>query len=558
MTVQRQCQNRCRFSVELVGWFIFLQVAIGIGVSFAAETRQADSEVLVAKGVVAYDEQRYDDALRLLSRARELNPHDARGLYYLGLTQLALKNPTEAVTALAAARQLRPTDPAIGYQLGVAYFTVGRYDEATPFLEQAYQADPSSENLGYYVGLIRYRQKDYKPAVEAFDATKTTDPNVQQLTQFYRGMALGILGLSKEASAELQQLERADVGLPFSGPARQIQEAIAARQTVDETRRLTLQVSVGGYYNDNVAVTPNKNTTQDAATNILIQDLRSRKTKSPGTVGSLLIDYAFYRKGPIEAVMNYSFFQTLNWSDGLNDFNIQSHLPGVSGFYRGVVADKIPFQVAVEYKYNRILLKNKSFMSSHSPTLTASLVPPSFSVPLLGTVGNLTSVISRWQRKKFFREPADNDFRFNNEQRDAYNTMVGIVHAFRFAQDKLIVRAGYQFDNENATGSSTFSYNGNRVQAGVQSSLPFADMIFRYDFDIHFRNYNNTQTLFKDDNGQLSKRDDTQQIHTTQLVYPLSKRWSVTAQYQHVSNKSNVPLYDYKQNVMTGLVTWTY
>lgn len=135
--------------------------------------------------------------------------------------------------------------------------------------------------------------------------------------------------------------------------------------------------------------------------------------------------------------------------------------------------------------------------------------------------------------------------------------MFGFVHAFRLAQDKHIARFGYQYDDESASGSA-FSYKGHRVLAGLQSTLPVADLIFRYDYDIHFRDYKNDQTLFRDFNGQLGKREDTQQTHSAQLVYPFGHHWSVTAQYQRVLNKSNVPLYDYVQNVYTGLVTWTY
>ena len=535
---------------------MLLFVSIECRVVFAAETPQADSEVLVARGVMAYNEQRYEDALRLLSRSNGLNPDDARGLYYLGLTQLALKNPNEAVTALETARHLQPSDPTIGYQLGVAYFTAGQYDEATPLLEEAYQANPSSENLGYYVGLSRYRQKEYEQAVKAFNSTKTTDPHVQQLTTFYRGLSLGVLGLSDEASAELRQLEQTDAGLPFSGPAMQIQQAIAARRTTDAAKRLTLQISIGGFYSDNVAVNPRNDTTPDPPTNTLLRDLRRRKTTSPGLLGSFVSNYAFYRDGPFEATVNYAFLQTLNLNDNLDEFNIQSHLPGVSGFYRGLVGN-VPFQIGAQYTYNYIFLKDAGFTSAHSPTLTVSLVPHSFSVPGLGTVGNLTSGIARWQKKEFFREPANTDFRFTSEQRDAYNNLLGIVHAFRFAQDKHILRVGYQYDNESAEGSA-FSYRGHRFQAGVQSTLPFVGLIFRYDYDRHRRDYKNTQSLFRDEDGQLSKRDDTQQTHTAQLIYPFGEHWSVTAQYQHVFNKSDVPLYDYKQNVFTGLVTWTY
>ncbi len=550
--------NSCSFkyALMLIHSVFVLFLALEGGIAVAADTQLADSEVLVAQGVVAYDEKRYEDAQRLLAEARELNPQDARGLYYLGLTQLALKDPIEAVTALEAARELQPTDPTIGYQLGIAYFTAGQYDEATPLLEQAYQADPSSENLGYYVGLSRYRQKNYEQAVEAFNATKTTDSNLQQLTTFYRGLALGVLGLSDEASAELRQLEQTDGGLPFSGPALQIQQAIAARRGIDEAKRLTLQISAGGFYNDNVAVNPRSDMTPDPGTNALLGSLRDRKTKSPGFIGSLVGNYAFYREGPFEATVNYAFLQTLNFKDDLDEFNIQSHLPSVSGFYRGLFGN-VPFQIGVQYTYNYIFLEDAGFTSSHSPTLTVSVVPPSFSVPGLGTVGNLTSAIGRWQKKDFFREPANTDFRFTSEQRDAYNNLFGIVHAFRFAQDKHIVRVGYQYDNESAKGTA-FSYRGHRLQAGVQSTLPFGGLIVRYDYDVHRRDYKNSQTLFRDDNGQFSRRDDTQQTHTAQLVYPFSEHWSVTAQYQHVFNNSDVPLYAYKQNVFTGLVTWAY
>lgn len=539
--------------------FIVALTIIGLipALSSAADTQQAESEVLVSQGVVAYDEHRYDDALRLLSRSREFNPLDSRGLYYLGLTHLALKNPSEAVSALEAARQLQPTDPAIGHQLGVAYFTAGRYDDATPLLEQAFKNDPSSENLGYYVGFGRYRQKNYVQANEAFNATKTSDPNVQQLTRFYHGLSLGVLGMSKEASAELRQMEGIGGNLPFTGPALQIQQSLALGRKTDEAKRLRLQVSVGGFYSDNVAINPrNPGTTPDAGTNDLLRSLTSRSTTSPGVLGSLVADYSFYRNGPLEGTVNYAFLQTVNLNDGLDTFNIQSHLPGISGFYRGAVAE-IPFQIAAQYTYNYVFLKDAGFMSAHSPTLTASIVPPSFSLPALGTVGNLTSVITRWQKKEFYREPVALDPRFTSEQRDAYNTMFGFVHAFRLAQDKHIIRFGYQYDDENAAGGA-FSYSGHRGQAGLQSALPIANLIFRYDYDIHFRDYKNAQSLFRDFNGQLSAREDTQHTHSAQLIYPLNDHWSITAQYQRVFNKSNVPLYDYVQNVWTGLVTWAY
>ena len=522
-----------------------------------AETPQAEADVLTAQGVLAYDDQRYDQASALFQQALTHEPKHPRALYYSGLTNLALKQPAAAVTTLEAARQAQPDDPAIGYQLGVAYFTAGRYDEAAPLLEQAFKSDPASENLGYYVGLGRYRQKNYKEAVNAFNANQSSDMNVQQLSRFYRGLALGVLGLPEQATVELRQLEATGSNLPFTGQALQIQQAIAARQRVDEPKRLRLQVSVGGFYSDNVAINPrNSGSTADATTNDILRVLHGRKTTAPGFLGAVNASYSFLRHGPFEAMVNYSFLQTLNFNEGLSAFNIQSHLPGIGAFYRGTLAN-LPFQLTAQYTYGYIFLKDTGFTSAHSPTGTASIVPPSFTLPLLGRVDNLTSAITRWQKKDFFREPVAVDPRFAGEQRDAYNLMFGFAHAFRFAQDRHLIRFGYQWDNESTAGAA-FSYKGHRGQAGVQTTLPVGGLIARYDYDIHFRDYKNSQPLFRDFSGQLSARVDTQQTHSAQLIYPITDHWSVTAQYQHVFNKSNVPLYDYEQNVWTGLVTWTY
>lgn len=523
----------------------------------SAETPQAEADVLTAQGVLAYDDHHYEQALPLLQQALTHDPKHPRALYYTGLTNLALERPDAAVTALEAARQVQPTDPAIGYQLGVAYFTAGRYDEAAPLLEQAFRSDPASENLGYYVGLGRYRQKNYKAAVDAFNANQSSDANVQQLSRFYRGLALGVLGLPEQASVELRQLEATGSNLPFTGQALQIQQAIAARQRVDEPRRLRLQMSVGGFYSDNVAINPrNFGTTPNPAMNDILLDLHARKTTAPGFLGSVNASYSFLRHGPFEAMANYSFLQTLNFNDGLSAFNIQSHLPGIGAFYRGTLAN-LPFQLAAQYTYSYIFLRDAGFTSAHSPTGTASIVLPSFTLPLVGRVDNLTSAITRWQKKDFFREPVANDIRFAGEQRDAYNLMFGFAHAFRFSQDRHLIRFGYQWDNESSAGAA-FAYTGHRSQAGVQTTLPMGGLIARYDYDIHFRDYKNIQPNFTDFAGQLSARVDTQQTHSAQLIYPITDHWSVSAQYQRVQNKSNIPLYDYVQNIWTGLVTWTY
>jgi hypothetical protein len=85
-------------------------------------------------------------------------------------------------------------------------------------------------------------------------------------------------------------------------------------------------------------------------------------------------------------------------------------------------------------------------------------------------------------------------------------------------------------------------------------------MSLRYDYDVHWRDYKNRQTTatITDRDGRLVRRNDTQQTHLVQLTKPLPNNFSLTAQYQGIRNKSDIPLYDYSKNVWTLLVNWTY
>jgi tetratricopeptide (TPR) repeat protein len=527
-----------------------LLAAVLITASQVPAAQQAEADVLVARAVLAYDDQRYDDALDLLRRAINLDPQNARALYYSGLTYLAMKQPEQAVGPLERARKLRPNDENVQLQLGIAYFTAGNYDQAAPLLEQYYAAHPESENLGYYVGVGRYRQKKYKEAVSALESAKVSDPDLAQLTKFYRGLALGVLGLSQEASTELQAVQGLQNIDPFSQAAAQIGVRLASMRAAEESKRFRGQYSVGVYYDDNVAINPNPSNDPVA------ESFRSRRTNSPGFMTSLLADYSFYRKGPMEGTITYSFYQTLNMDDALQRFNIQDHQLLLSGFYRGTVRN-VPYQFAAQYTYDYLFLDEAGFLSRSSPVFSLSAVPPSFRVPGIGSVGNLTTALYRYQRKEFYREPGNNDPRFGSEVRDAFNNMIGLVHVFRFANDKYLIRFGYQYDNEAAEGAS-FTYTGNRLQLGWRATLPWWNLMLRYDYDFHWRAYSNPQTLFVNDQGIRSQRYDKEQIHLLQLIKPLTQSIILTLQYQRIRNDSNIPVYDYTKNVATAFVTFQF
>lgn len=514
--------------------------------------QKGDAEVLLAEATMAYDDKEYQKTLDLLNQAHERDPQNARVLYYLGLTHLALNQPANAQQHLEAAYQLKPDDLFIRYQLGMAYFAQHQYGEAEPLLFDAYEEKPGLESLGYCVGFLHYREKDYDEALAAFNTETSKDPNIQQLTMFYSGLASGVLGLPEQAIIELDEAAKADAVSPLTQGAIQLRDTLAAgRRTTQERKRFTAQLSIGGFYDDNVAINPNRNS--DAT----VQALRNRKAPSPGILASALLNYAWLRHGPFESTINYSFFQTLNVNNYLSRFDTQDHLIGIGGFYRGNVFD-LPYQLAAEYSFDYLWLDSVPFLSRHSPTFSATLVEPVITLPVLGQVGNITTAIVRHQVKTFYNEASNIDPRFSPDDRDGFNTMLGFTHVFRFSEDAHLLRVGYQYDNENTDGAN-FTYHGHRFLTGGQVSLPIDGLRLRYSFDIHWRNYNaGANTFFPTATPSTVRRDDTQRNHLLQLVKDLPNNFSLIGQYQRIRNDSNIAVYDYTKNVFTVILGWTY
>lgn len=553
MTQQLQKAAPMRLFERFVAVTVICFVGLPTFITGTVLAQPSEADVLVAQAVLAYEAKRYDEALDLLTRARTFDPQNVRGLYYIGLTELALQHPDKAIEPLESVRRLQPNDPNVQYQLGVAYFSASRYDEAAPLFESLYAQQPNIENLGYYVGLTRYRKKDYKSAVEAFDRGNVTDPSLQRLSTFYRGLALGVTGMTQEASAAFQDLQRSRAVDPLTQTAIRLSESLAARQAVQrEEKRFRASISLGGYYDDNVAINPDNCSKCDPAVQFLVDLFRQRRTNSFGNIATVNGEYAFVRMRSFESSVSYSFLQTLNYAGDLDRFNIQSHQPGFHSFYRTTLAD-MPFQLGFDYTYDYVFLDMNGFLSRHSPTLSATIVEPSTTVPLFGSVGHMTTTLGRYQKKNFFGEF---DPRFPSEQRDGYNTMIGLFHSFRLASDRTVLRIGYEYDIERTEGTA-FSYNGHRLEAGLQVRLPW-DLYAGYTFSTHFRTYQNAQTLFLDKDAALSRRYDTQYDHLVQLTKALTEHWLITAQFSHTNAVSNIPIYDYNKNVATGLVTWVY
>ena len=512
---------------------VLLAILSLLAVPGRAAAQNPEAEVLVSEAILAYEDRQFEAARRALVQALRLDPNHVQGLYYLGLVHLAEGQPANAVTVLERARTRAPDDLAIQFQLGVAHFAVGAYDKAEPLLSAAFERDPRLDGLGYYVGFMRYRRKDYQGAIQAFSAGRTSDPSLQQLTRLYSGLALAILGLPERAAQEVEAALRAQPSSPLTAPAERIRDSLLAGR--DRERRLRAEVRVGVLYDDNIATLPNRSPGDP-----LVHEARQRETESLGGLIALRVEYSWLRTGSWEATVGYSFLQTEN---SLPSFNIRDHLGTLGLAYRGTLA-AMPYQVTAQYGYDHLSLRDELFLQRHTGSL--------FGV-LLENATHLSTAQVRIQGKDF----SDPIGTVLDERRDADNYMIGLGHVMRFAADRHLLRIGYQFDDEVASGRN-FSYHGHRLLAGAQYTLPWRDLRLRYDYDVHFRQYDRRHSLLPLTAPDTIRRNDTEHTHVFRVEQPLPWNLTASAEVQIIRARSNLNLFEFNRNVYSLQLSWQY
>jgi len=507
-----------------------------------AQTTEAD--VYVAQAILDFDDKRYEDALRNLQEALKREPDHVEALYYAGAVNMALRRPAEAVPYLRRAEKRSPTDPAIILQLGLAYFAQQQYDEAEPLLERVFRTDPTIDALGYYVGFMRYRKKDYRGALAAFRAGRTTDPQLQQLTRFYTGLALAVLGLPAQASAEVEQALRLAPGSALTGPAERLRDTV--RAAAEQGRRLNAEVRLGFLYDDNVIVRPRASSTEQP----LVSLLRDKRHDSVGELFGAQFNYLWWQTETWESSFGYSFFGTYN--NDLTSFNITDHLVNGALTYKTAV-HSMPLQLGLQYSWDMLYLDETEFLRRNTATLTALLIESD---------RHLTQGVFRFQNKEFFES---NPRPEAAEFRDADNYMIGALHLLRFAQDAHLIKLGYQYDREQAQGSN-YRYHGHRVLVGAQYTLPWYGIRLYYDFDVHVRDYDNRNSLLPTYAPGRRRRADDEYNNTLRADLPFAgpslwgntTRMTLSASYQNTLANSNIEVFEYTRNVYSLSLSWSY
>ncbi|MCX5736538.1 MAG: tetratricopeptide repeat protein [candidate division NC10 bacterium] len=496
-----------------------------------------ESDVYVDRGIVAYGQGQYQDALQAFQEAVRMNPDNVNALYYVGMVYLAIDQPAAAQEALEQAQKLNPNDADVAYQLAVVYFTQQQYDKSDALFQGLYTRDPRRQNLGYYLGFLEYRQQRFREALRYFRANVASDENFAQLNRFYSGLALSALGMPAEARTEIEEALRLQPMSPLTGPAERFRDVLGTAAMKE--RNFHVDAKIGTFYDNNVSVIADPSGDPVAILS------REAKHRSTGELGYVRFEYTPLRTVDWEGVVAASVLGT--YENNLSNYNVLS--PSIMGSlsYKDTLWGKQTIY-NLTYLYDYMLLDD--------PYLTRHTVAPAMT--LIWNGSQVTQPILRYQFKSFLNQhpvtSADN--------RDSNNYMGGFTHYMQF-EGGHYVKGGYQLDYEAAVGTN-WKYVGNRFLVGTQYTLPWRDpwwdlgLRFRYDFDFQFRNYTHQNDYLPLTDAPSTYRRDREMNNIFSLAKDLPNDLTLALEYLYTWNHSNLPVYGYSRSVVTLSLSWRY
>lgn len=493
-------------------------LALAIAAPGLANTR---SQQLVARALVPFQAQRWQEAQELLSEALRADPDDGIAAYYRGLAAARLGQRAAAISDIERALALDPSLKPALLDLGILYFDSGQYPAAQQWLERAYQQPDTRFSAALYLGVTRLRLGDAAGAVTYLrDAGK--DPALRQTAQYYEAVALLRDGQRSEGKALLQQVETGPAEAQTTLIAKQYLAGGGTTVVAAEEKPWSVHANAGFGYDSNVSLIPSSSAAQvgldtDGEMDGLFRvGLGGDYTIADGDIGS--------------AQMGYDFYQSVHFSTPRYD--LQSNRVHLT--LATPVRDQL-WQAGVAGVYDFYLLDYQSFYQTGRGTPFVNVFQ--------GDIG-ATQAYYTFGGQDFFRGPFD-------PFRDSYINRVGLRQMFLLGAVDRFMSMGYAWDNFDplSRDGTDFAYSDNIFDLGLDFPVfDFAHGQLAYLLDFQNYEHPNSRTDYR------KRRHDVQNQFVVHLTHSFNDMLAADLAYLGVSNHSNISDFEYDRNIIQANV----
>jgi len=496
----------------LVTVLFALVLALASGIARAAD----EAQVLRLQAEQLAAQERCEEALGVVRRARALDAGDARAALLEGECAIRLRRYAQAIEPLEDSRRLDPGLAEATLYLGIAQFHLGDLDAAERELDEAAQLLPQSAEAQLYRGLVLLERAENAQAAAALERAADLDPGaVDPAASYFAGRAWQA---ARERERAEQALDRVIAAAPGSEWAKQAELALERARSPYLRRRPWARVIAGIAYDDNVVLRGGGVTLPSE-----ISD-----EKDWGGVWDLQGGAEFFRNADWAGGALLGYFGRA-YAD-LNQFD--THFPSASAWIDRALGEKTYLRLKGDFGY--------AWVDDE---------------PYLILPGGTLSLHRDWGRAgsgRFFGYYQWRDYRFDlsyeEQNRDGQEYGGGYDHSYT-AGSHTVLRGGAlinHYDSEIGEYTNT-GYGG---WLGIVQDLPL-ELILDVRASYLYQHYDNLSYF----SAYTTRRRDHVVYVDAALERPITDHLKVSARYRHENDSSNVAVFDYHRNIVGGFLT---
>ena len=485
----------------------------------AAATQEKTAKRRFDRGRFEYEDENYEDAIKYLEEAIQLDPKQIDYRFYLGLSYEKLDQLKKSVAVYEEILRMDPEDARTLLQLSSVKSRQGKVKEGLRLLDRAASLAPDDPNIRFNLGIMQLKAGLRDEAAKSFDWVIETSAELRQPALYHLGLAYFEEQRYEKSRKAMSQAIELDPTSPYGKNARYFLEQMD--QMIRARSPWYILGALSGNYDSNVTLEP----------------LEGLGLVGPAPAQDKEDFFTYFRvEGGYRPILREEWevglvagYNQTNYTD-LTDNNLKWPVLSIYGQWR---FKPLTFRLQYAYSY---------YWSSPSNDRRLSMNEVTSSFYFTQWENFRGELRLGYQNKNFLDGTPDAD-RF---------TADFVQYAF-FKGGRRHIRAGYKFEFED----TELDYYLNQLMAGVNSSLGW-----ELQLDISVRRIWYRFDQNPDFYGG-ERRKDKQWQADAQLWRPLGKYFVLRFAYYRTENRSNIEfddidIFDFDRNVYTLDISATF
>ena len=508
--------------VAFVGLFLF---------AAPAAPAFAQGSAALKEGVAQYNQENYEEAITVLTRARAEDPSSAEAAFYLGMAYRQTNDIQNAYKQFEDAVNLKPLSDNAVLELIEVSTLLDRLDTARKWIGVAEEHKVYPARVAFLKGAALLKEAKYDEAIAAFEKSKQLEPAYTQSADFQIGVCLMNQRKYAQARDRFQSAVTMDPLSDMASYARRYQDAAEQWRYIERPLRLTIGVT--GQYDSNYRTLAEVYNGAPAAFN---DYLESQDKRSLAMQNVVRLDFVPILPGPFVFNASYAAMNTLHQRYGTDNDTFANSFTMAPGLNFGSFA----FNLVGNYTHNLKRGHNPPDAADFSSAgynrySESASVGPLFR--FLMSREHILELSAAYTKKNFFQEVS------NPELEDQTSKgMDSSLSWFWLFKENAIFNLKFGYSKDNAEGTH---YSNDGYRTSVNLIYPLLDKLrLQLGGDFYFQEYKNENTFF--DN---TVRRDRNYTGTVGLTWSVFKHVDLIAQYMYTRVNSNIYAYDYKRDI---------